>query len=51
MIVNLILGLVILALFVFTTWLLWPDMERDFDADMRRRIAELDAEERIRRSL
>lgn len=51
MIVNLILGLVILALFVFTAWLLWPDVEREFDADMRRRIAELDADEQRRRSL
>ena len=45
------IAFIILALFGLAGWLVWPDFERDFDADMRRRIAELDAEERIRRSL
>lgn len=45
------LGLVIVTLIVFTAWLLWPDFERDFDADMQMRLAELDAEEKRRRSL
>ena len=49
--VNVVVGLMIVALFVFTCWLLWPDVESEFDADMRRRIAELDADEQRRRSL
>lgn len=48
---NVVLGLVILALFIFTACLLWPDFEREFDADQRRRLAELDADEQRRRSL
>lgn len=48
---NVVLALVIVAVFVFTCWLLWPDMDREFDADMRRRLAELDADEKRRRSL
>lgn len=48
---NVVLGVVIVALIVFTAWLLWPDVEREFDADTRRRIAELDADEQRRRSL
>lgn len=51
MIGSVVLALVILALLVFTVWLLWPDFEREFDADMRRRLAELDADEQRRRSL
>jgi hypothetical protein len=51
MIGNVAVALVILALVVFTVWLLWPDFEREFDADMNRRLAELDADEQRRRSL
>lgn len=51
MIGNVAVGVVILALVVFTAVLLWPDFEREFDADMRRRLAELDADEQRRRSL
>ena len=51
MISGVVLGLVISALLFFTVWLLWPDFEREFDADMRRRLAELDADEQRRRSL
>ncbi|WP_260973523.1 hypothetical protein [Mycolicibacterium llatzerense] len=51
MIGGVVLALVILALIIFTAVLLWPDFEREFDADMNRRLAELDADEQRRRSL
>lgn len=51
MITSMIVGSIILALTFLASWLLWPDFEREFDADMRRRLAELDADERRRRQL